>query len=92
MLRRSDGTAAACVPGFNPAAVYETVVANLAPELRRAAPPDSVTALLAWAQAPLATAEVLEIMDAEPVTVRADLGACAVPIPAGAEFYWLSKR
>ncbi|MDQ6729391.1 MAG: hypothetical protein M3022_03575 [Actinomycetota bacterium] len=91
-LRRSDGTAMACVPGFNPAAVYETVIANLAPELPRAAPPDSVTELLEWASAPLATAEVLEIMNADPVTVRSQLAAGAVPIPAGAEFYWVSKR
>ena len=63
------------MPGFNPAAVYETVIANLAPELPRAAPPDSVTDLLAWASAPLATAEVLEIMDADPVAVRAELAA-----------------
>ncbi len=91
-LRRSDGTGSASVPGFNPAAVYETVIANLAPELTRTAPPDSVTELLAWASAPLATAEVLEIMDADPVTVRAALAVSAVPIPAGAEFYWVSKR
>ncbi len=91
-LRRSDGTATACVPGFNPAAVYETVIANLDPELRRAAPPDSVTELLAWASAPLATAEVLQIMDADAATVRSQLAAGAVPIPAGAEFYWVSKH
>jgi predicted DsbA family dithiol-disulfide isomerase len=91
-LRRSDGTGSACVPGFNPAEVYETVIANLAPELTRAAPPDSVAELLAWASAPLATAEVLAIMDRDAVTVRAELASCAVPIPAGAEFYWVSKR
>lgn len=91
-LRRSDGTAAACVPGFNPAAVYETVIANLAPELPRAAPPDSVSELLNWAAAPLATAELLEIMDADAVTVRSQLAAGASPIPAGAEFYWVSNR
>ena len=91
-LRRSDGTASACVPGFNPAAVYETVIANLAPELPRAAAPESVIELLAWAAAPLATAEVLEIMDDDPVAVRTELAGCAVPIPAGAEFYWVSKH
>jgi 2-hydroxychromene-2-carboxylate isomerase len=91
-LRRSDGSASASVPGFNPVGVYETVIANLAPEIPRAAAPDSVAELLAWAVAPLATAEVLEIMDTDAVTVRAELGACAVPIPAGADFYWVFKR
>jgi 2-hydroxychromene-2-carboxylate isomerase len=91
-LRRSDGTASACVPGFNPTAVYETVIANLAPELPRAAPPDSVPELLTWASAPLATAEVLEIMDGDAVALRAELATCADPISAGAEFYWVSKR
>ena len=90
-LRRTDGSAAASVPGFNPAAVYETVIANLAPELVRAPAPDSVAALLAWARAPLATAEVLEIMGGDEQSVRAELARCADPLPFGADFYWVPR-
>ncbi|HET9104057.1 MAG TPA: DsbA family protein [Solirubrobacteraceae bacterium] len=90
-LRRSDGTATASVPGFNPAAVYEAVIANLAPELDRADPPDSVAALLRWARAPLATAEVLAIMDGDEQSVRAELARCADPLPFGADFYWVPR-
>lgn len=90
-LRRADGGAAACVPGFNPVALYETVIANLAPELPRAAPPGSVAELLDWASAPMATAEVLEIMPGDAVAIRSELACTATPISAGAEFYWVLK-
>ncbi len=90
-LRRADGSASAAVPGYNPAAVYETVIANLAPELPRADPPASVAALLDWADAPLATAEVVEIMGGKEAQLRSTLARCASAIPAGADFYWLGS-
>jgi predicted DsbA family dithiol-disulfide isomerase len=49
------------VPGFQPVEVYEAAVANLAPELERAAAPESVEDVLAWAGEPLAAAEVAAI-------------------------------
>lgn len=49
-------------PGFQPSAAYEVAVANLAPELPRRAAPASVAELLAWADEPLATQEVAEVM------------------------------
>src|SRR3984957_905198 len=45
----SNGERSISVPGFNPAEVYETAIANLAPELPRSDPPTEVTELLRWA-------------------------------------------
>ena len=87
-LRRADGSATACVPGFNPVEAYEAAIANLDPGLPRAPTPESVTELLAWADEPLATAEVIAVMQRPEGEVRAQLGRAAVPTPAGAEFYW----
>ena len=87
-LERADGSRAVSVPGFNPAEVYETAIANLAPELPRREPPESVAALLEWAAVPLATAEVVEIMRRSEPELRHELGGCALASPAGAELYW----
>jgi predicted DsbA family dithiol-disulfide isomerase len=76
------------VPGFNPVEVYETVIANRAPELRRRGRPGELTELLAWAQAPLATAEVAQIMECDLDRARAALSAVADFQPAGADGYW----
>jgi predicted DsbA family dithiol-disulfide isomerase len=87
-LRRADGSGAASVPGFNPIEAYEAAIASLAPELPRAPKPESVSALLAWADEPLATAEVVAVMQQPEAEVRAELGRTAAPTPAGAELYW----
>ena len=78
----------ASIPGFNPAEVYETAIANLAPELDRRARPASVEAVLGWAREPLATVEVAAVARLDPSATRAALSKIARPIPAGAEFYW----
>ncbi|MDX6399093.1 MAG: hypothetical protein QOJ43_2501 [Gaiellaceae bacterium] len=49
------------VPGFQPVEVYEAAIANLAPELDRRPAPESVEEVLAWADEPLASAEVAAI-------------------------------
>jgi 2-hydroxychromene-2-carboxylate isomerase len=87
ITNRSTGSAAS-IPGFNPAEVYETAIANLAPELDRRARPASVEAVLAWAREPLATVEVAAVAGLDPSATRAALSEVARPIPAGAEFYW----
>jgi 2-hydroxychromene-2-carboxylate isomerase len=74
------------IPGFNPVEAYEAALANFG--LTRRAKPESVTQLLTWASEPLATAEVVAIMQAEPAKLRAELAGAATPIPAGADFYW----
>jgi hypothetical protein len=77
------------VPGFNPIEVYETAIANLAPDLERRDKPRTVEELLAWADEPLATAEVALIAQLEPRAARAALSRVATPIAAGADFYWV---
>ena len=90
-LRRADGTGHASIPGFNPSSVYETVIANLAPELTRQGAPASIDALLDWAQAPLATAEIVAITGGDEDEVRNELARTATPRAAGADFYWVGK-
>ena len=86
-LARTDG-ALAVVPGFNPIEAYEAAIANLAPELERRPKPDSVEEILAWAQEPLATAEIALIMQLDLARTRTELSRVAHAEPAGAEFYW----
>lgn len=87
LIRTADGRHIA-VPGFNPAAVYEVAIANLAPDMVRRDPPGDVTELLRWAEVPLATAEVVEIMQRPEQEVRDALAQVATPRPAGADLYW----
>ena len=76
------------IPGFNPPEVYETAIANLDPTLTRRHRPTSVTELLEWAPEPLATAEIVMIMQRDEAVVRAALAKAARPIPSGADCYW----
>ncbi len=55
IVRRSDGVRIA-VPGFQPFAVYDVILANLVPGLRRNEPPESVAEVLEWTGTPLAIA------------------------------------
>jgi hypothetical protein len=87
----AEGERSISVPGFNPAEVYETAIANLAPGLARRDPPTDVTELLGWAEVPLATAEVVEIMQRPAPEVRDALAQVATPRPAGADMYWTLK-
>jgi len=87
-LRRSDGGASASVPGFNPVEAYEAAIASIAPELERAPKPDSVSELLHWAGEPLATTEVVQVMQRSEQRVRAELASVAVATPSGADMYW----
>jgi predicted DsbA family dithiol-disulfide isomerase len=64
-------------PGFQPVEVYETAIANLAPELDRRGVPDSVEQVLEWAGEPLAAAEVAAICEIERDEAEAELAAVA---------------
>ena len=88
--RRRGRAAAVAVPGFNPVEVYETAIANLAPELGAGRKPAFVEELLAWAGEPLATAEVVGHA-ARPGRSRAALSRVARAEAAGADFdlHWL---
>jgi hypothetical protein len=87
----SDGERSISVPGFNPADVYEAAIANLAPALPRRDPPADVTELLRWAEVPLATAEIVAIMQRPEPEVRDALAQVATPRPTGADMYWTAS-
>jgi hypothetical protein len=87
-ISSADGRVVTVVPGFNPVEAYETAIANLAPELERRPKPASVEELLAWADEPLATAEVSLVAQLGPATTRAALSRVARPHAAGADLYW----
>jgi 2-hydroxychromene-2-carboxylate isomerase len=84
----ASGDDVVVVPGFNPVETYETAIANLAPGLTRRARPKTVEEVLAWAEEPLATAEVALLMHLDPRDARVALSRVANPIAAGADFYW----
>jgi 2-hydroxychromene-2-carboxylate isomerase len=80
--------ASTCLPGFNPVEAYEAAIANLDPALTRRRPPETVAELLEWAEAPLATAEIVQIMQQPEAELRAQLARSARAVPAGADMYW----
>jgi predicted DsbA family dithiol-disulfide isomerase len=75
-------------PGFQPSAVYEALLANLAPELERHPLPESVEDALRWADEPLATAEVAALLDLDQDEVRTRLAGVAEPQPVGLDAFW----
>ena len=86
-LRRADGLTFV-LPGFNPIEAYEAAIANLEPDLPRRPAPASVSEVLAWADEPLATAEIALVAALPIETAREELAAVAEPQPAGADCYW----
>lgn len=77
------------MPGFQPFAVYEVAVANVAPDLERRPPPESVEAVLSWASYPLATAEVAELRGIGVEDARQELEEAGAELdPAAGDGYW----
>ena len=68
------------MPGFQPFAVYEVSMANVAPDVERRPAPESAREILSWAPYPLATAEVAELRQVSVEEARRELQE------AGAEF------
>lgn len=87
IVRRDDGVRLA-VPGFQPFAVYEVVLANLVPGLDRRAAPDSVEEVLAWASTPLATREVAAVCEISTEQARERLGRVATERHVGTDGLW----
>ena len=87
IVRRSDGVRIA-VPGFQPFAAYDVVLANLVPTADRREPPGSVLEVLEWAGEPLATREVAVVCDVDHATAREELGRVAVERHLGADGLW----
>jgi predicted DsbA family dithiol-disulfide isomerase len=79
------------MPGFQPFAVYEVAVANVAPELVRRPPPETVDEVLGWASYPLATAEVAELLGVGLDDAREQLERAGAELaPAAGDGYWSS--
>lgn len=83
-----DGAADLSVPGFQPLEAYEVAVANLAPDARRRANPESVRQVLEWAGEPLASAEVAAVCEIELDEARQELGRVAEEEHVGADGFW----
>jgi hypothetical protein len=87
VTRLSDGVTVA-VPGFQPWAVYDVVLANLVPGLDRRDPPGHVEEVLDWTGTPLATQEVAVVCDTGHADARERLGRVAVEQHVGADGFW----
>jgi predicted DsbA family dithiol-disulfide isomerase len=76
------------VPGFQPFAVYDVLLANLVPGTERRADPEDMREVLQWAGAPLATREVALLTGLEHADARERLGAVAQERHVGADGFW----
>lgn len=85
--RVADGVKIA-VPGFQPFAVYDVLLANLVPGVERRAAPESVEEVLEWTGTPLASIEVAVVMDIGFEDARERLGRVAVEHPVGFDGFW----
>jgi predicted DsbA family dithiol-disulfide isomerase len=91
IIRVADGVQIA-VPGFQPLAVYDVILANLIPDLERRDDPQSVDEVLGWADEPLATQEVAVLLDCSLEGAREELGRVAVETHLGFDGLWTLPR
>ena len=87
ITRLSDGVRIS-VPGFQPFAAYDVVLANLVPDLERCPPCGGAAAVLEWAGEPLASKEVAVVCDVDLDTARENLGRVADETHIGADGLW----
>ena len=87
-ITRLDDGGTISVPGFQPFAVYDTIVANLVPGMDRREAPESAAQVLAWQRTPLATQEVAVVCDTEFAAAREELGRVASQDCVGADGFW----
>ncbi len=87
ICRVSDGVRIA-VPGFQPFAAYDVVLANLVPGTERREPPDDVADVLGWTGTPLASREVAVVCDISQEAARERLGRVAVEQHVGFDGFW----
>jgi hypothetical protein len=77
------------MPGFQPFAVYEVAMANVAPDIERRPAPKSADEVLAWAPYPLGTAEVAELRGIGLEDARIELERSGARLtPAAGDGYW----
>jgi 2-hydroxychromene-2-carboxylate isomerase len=75
--------------GFQPFAVYEVAMANVAPEVERRPAPETVEEVLAWAPFALTTAEVAEIRGIGVEDARGELERAGASFtPSANDGYW----
>jgi predicted DsbA family dithiol-disulfide isomerase len=87
ITRLADGVTIV-VPGFQPFAAYDVVLANLVPGSERRAGAEDVEEVLAWAPGLLATREVAAVADLELDEAREALGRVATERHVGADGFW----
>ncbi len=87
ITRLADGVTIS-VPGFQPFAVYDVVLANLVPGTDRRAAAADVTEILLAAAAPLATREVAVVADIDHADARQQLGRVATERHVGSDGFW----
>jgi predicted DsbA family dithiol-disulfide isomerase len=87
VTRLEDGVTIA-VPGFQPFAVYDVLLANLVPGVDRREPPESVSEVLEWCGTPLASREVAVVCDISQPDARERLGHVADEQHVGADGFW----
>ena len=91
IVRLADGVRIA-VPGFQPFAVYDVILANLVPDLERRAAPESVEEVLRFTGTPLASKEVAVVCDIDLPRAREALGRVAVEQHVGFDGLWTLPR
>ncbi len=84
----TDGAEPVVIPGFQPAPVYDVVLANLLPAAERREAPQTVAEVLRWAGVPLATQEVAMICGLPFNPAREALGRVAVEQHVGWDGFW----
>jgi len=87
-IERLDDGVRISVPGFQPFATYDVVLANLMPGLDRRDNPEDVVDVLEWAGTPLASQEVATVMDIDVREARERLGRVAEERHVGADGFW----
>ncbi len=87
ICRVQDGVRIA-IPGFQPFAAYDVVLANLVPDTGRREPPASVADVLAWTGTELASREVAVLCDIEHDEARERLGHVADERHVGFDGFW----
>lgn len=88
ITRLADGVTIS-VPGFQPFAVYNTILANLVPGLERRELPGDVRDVLDWSVIPISTQEVAVMCDIDFDEARERLGRVATQQPVGADGFWV---
>jgi hypothetical protein len=87
ITRLADGVTIS-IPGFQPFAVYDAVLANLVPGLDRRPAAESAAEVLEWRRFPLSTQEVATVCELSFDRAREELGRIATQEYVGADGFW----